>query len=171
MSANALRLREVEYTDKEALIAANKANRAFHMPWSAPFCDEAGFRQWFSSCIGDDAKGFIALEVHTGAIVGVLTLSQIVRGNFCSAYLGYYGMQETAGRGLMTTAVRRVVSAAFGPLGLHRVEANIQPGNKRSIALVKRVGFEKEGFSPAYLRINGQWRDHERWAIRPELLL
>jgi ribosomal-protein-alanine N-acetyltransferase len=58
---------------------------------------------------------------------------------------------------------------AFSRLRLHRVEANIQPGNAASIALVSRLGFEREGFSPRYLKVRGRWRDHERWAIRAEL--
>jgi ribosomal-protein-alanine N-acetyltransferase len=56
----------------------------------------------------------------------------------------------------------------FGDLGLHRVEANIQPGNTRSIGLVQRLGFEKEGFSRRYLKVGGEWRDHERWALLAE---
>ena len=60
---------------------------------------------------------------------------------------------------------RRAVVVAFSKLGLHRLEANIQPENTASIALAKRVGFQKEGFSPRYLKIRGRWRDHERWAI------
>ncbi len=65
----------------------------------------------------------------------------------------------------MTEAVRLAVAHAFDAGGLHRVEANIQPGNHASIALVKRLGFRKEGFSPKYLKIGGVWCDHERWAL------
>lgn len=67
--------------------------------------------------------------------------------------------------GLMTEALRAAVDFAFGELGLHRLEANIQPDNTASISLVRRLGFKQEGFSPSYLRINGEWRDHERWAL------
>jgi [ribosomal protein S5]-alanine N-acetyltransferase len=61
-----------------------------------------------------------------------------------------------------------VLRHAFVELRLHRLEANIQPGNTASIALARRCGFEREGFSARYLKIGGRWRDHERWAIRAE---
>jgi len=101
-------------------------------------------------------------------MLGVFNLSQIYRGNFGSAYLGYYGHAGFAGRGYMREGLDLVVRYAFGKLGLHRIEANIQPGNPKSIALVERCGFIREGFSPRYLKVAGRWRDHERWAITVE---
>lgn len=68
----------------------------------------------------------------------------------------------------ITAALQLVLRHAFDTLRLHRLEANIQPGNKASIALVRRAGFTREGFSRRYLKINGHWRDHERWAILRE---
>ena len=64
----------------------------------------------------------------------------------------------------MREGLQAVVRHAFGKLGLHRVEANIQPDNSASIALVRSCGFSQEGYSPRYLKIAGRWRDHERWA-------
>jgi ribosomal-protein-alanine N-acetyltransferase len=72
------------------------------------------------------------------------------------------------GRGLMREALSLVLTTAFDEMGLHRLEANIQPGNARSRALAQGLGFRQEGFSPRYLRIGGEWRDHERWAILAE---
>jgi ribosomal-protein-alanine N-acetyltransferase len=68
----------------------------------------------------------------------------------------------------MEVALRRVVSLCFGRHRLHRLEANIQPENQRSIRLVKRLGFVREGYSERYLKVGGRWRDHERWAITRE---
>ena len=95
----------------------------------------------------------------------MVNVSEIVRGFFQSAYMGYYGMAGMNGRGLMGDAVRLTVTHAFHGLGLHRLEANIQPGNEPSRALAKRLGFRQEGYSPRYLKIDGEWRDHERWAV------
>ena len=100
-----------------------------------------------------------------GDLVGVFTISQIVRGYFQSAYLGYYASARHAGKGLMRESMALVLDHAFGPLALHRLEANIQPGNAPSIALARGAGFRLEGYSPRYLLIGGRWRDHERYAI------
>jgi len=101
-------------------------------------------------------------------LVGVINLNEIVHGSFQSAYLGYYAFHPHAGQGFMTAALAVALLHAFRHLGLHRVEANIQPDNARSLALVKRHGFRREGFSPRYLKLGGRWRDHERWALLRE---
>ena len=101
-------------------------------------------------------------------IAGVFNLSQIFRGNFLNAYLGYYAMSPFAGKGYMREGLTLALRFAFNELKLHRIESNVQPANGRSIALVRNAGFRREGFSPRYLKIGGRWRDHERWALIAE---
>ena len=152
-------------TDRGELIRANRDSRAYHLPWAEPFTDDAGFDVWFARSLTGPNVGLVAREIASARVVGIVNISNIVLGAFRSAYLGYYGMAWCTGQGLMTEAVRLATRFAFDALGLHRVEANIQPDNTRSIALVRRLGFTREGFSPRYLRIAGAWRDHERWAL------
>lgn len=87
---------------------------------------------------------------------------------FQSGYLAYYIGASHAGQGYMTEALQLMLRTAFRTLRLHRVEANIQPGNRASIALVERAGFRREGYSRRYLKIARRWRDHERWALLAE---
>ncbi len=160
-----IQLTRVTVADAADLIAANRANQAYHAPWVAPFVDRDGFERWFARNLVGATVSLVARDRASGRIAGVVNLNDIVAGALQSAYLGFYGMAEFGRTGRMSEAVRQAVGVAFGELGLHRVEANIQPGNLASIALVRRLGFSKEGFSPRYLRIGGQWRDHERWAL------
>ena len=101
-------------------------------------------------------------------VMGEINLSQIVRGLFLSAYLDYQVGAPFARQGYMTEGLHLALRHAFTTLGLHRLEANIQPENAPSIALVRKVGFAREGYSRRYLKIGGRWRDHERWAILRE---
>lgn len=89
----------------------------------------------------------------------------MVHGFFKSAYLGYYAVVDQAGKGLMSQALKLVLTEIFTSLGLHRIEANIQPTNTASIQLVSNNGFLKEGFSPRYLNVRGIWHDHFRFAL------
>jgi [ribosomal protein S5]-alanine N-acetyltransferase len=108
---------------------------------------------------------YLIRHADCGGLVGFANISNIVRGALQSGYLGYGGFASHGSRGLMTEGVGAVIAAAFGELGLHRLEANIQPDNLSSINLARRLGFRREGFSPRYLMVDGGWRDHERWAV------
>jgi ribosomal-protein-alanine N-acetyltransferase len=161
-------LRRPTARDRAALLDLVRASRRLHRPWVDPPGDAAAFAAYLARLRRPTHAGFLACRRRDGAIVGVVNVSEIVRGHLQSAYLGYYADARHAGRGYMTEALRLVVRHAFGPLGLHRLEANIQPGNAASRALVRRAGFRREGFSPRYLEVLGRWRDHERWAITAE---
>jgi ribosomal-protein-alanine N-acetyltransferase len=113
----------------------------------------------------EDHESLLVFRREDDALVGVIDLSRIARGNFQSAYLGYRIGAPYARQGTMTEALALAVRHAFRTLRLHRLEANIQPENEASIRLVRRLGFVREGFSRRYLKIGGRWRDHERWAL------
>jgi len=158
-------LREPTTGDRQQIVALNRISRAFHRGWVTPPTDSEAFATWIKRCRQANVKCFLVCRLADGAIVGVFTLSQIVRGMFHSAYLGYYAGRPYAAQGHMTEGMGLVLRHAFTGMRLHRVEANIQPENVASIALVKRSGFRLEGFSPRYLKVAGRWRDHQRWAI------
>jgi [ribosomal protein S5]-alanine N-acetyltransferase len=100
-----------------------------------------------------------------GAIVGTITLSEIVRGAFQNAYVGYWVAESRAGAGHATRAVRLAVAEAFGPLGLHRAQANVMPSNGASMRVLEKAGFRREGLALAYLEIAGHWEDHVMLAL------
>ncbi len=93
-------------------------------------------------------------------IIGDIGLSNVVWGAFQSAHLGYQMDEQQINHGYMTMAVRLVTDYAFHELNLHRIEANVMPGNVRSLRVLEKCGYENEGLSKAYLKINGRWEDH-----------
>jgi ribosomal-protein-alanine N-acetyltransferase len=112
-----------------------------------------------------DNRAYVVIRKDTNEIVGVVELRDIYLGDFSNAYACWYAFANQTGHGFMRTALQEVIQIAFNKLRLHRLEANIQPENKSSIILAKACGFKKEGYSPKFLRKNGEWCDHERWAI------
>jgi ribosomal-protein-alanine N-acetyltransferase len=154
--------------DEAAVLAVNQASRDFHHPWVAPPTTTEAFAGYLERCARPENVGVLICRVADGAVMGMITLSQIFYGPLCSAYVGYSIGAPYARQGAMAEALGLVLDHAFGPLALHRIEANIQPNNIASIALVRRLGFTHEGFSRRYLRIAGDWRDHQRWAILAE---
>lgn len=155
-------------SDAGEFVAAVQASRSLHQPWLDPPDTPARFAAYLDRAARDDQAAYLIRHRHCGSLVGYVNVNNIVRGGFQSGFLGYGAFASHAGQGFMTRGLRAVLDIVFGDLGLHRVEANIQPANRRSINLVWRLGFEREGFSTGYLMVGGQWRDHERWALRAE---
>ena len=153
--------------DRDEYLAAMRASRKLHRPWLEAATPES-FETLLRHIEDEHYEPMLVCRREDGAIVGFINISQIVRGGFQSAYLGYGAVAAYAGEGYMREGLELVLARAFTELGLHRLEANIQPGNRASIALVRGAGFVREGFSERYLKIGGRWRDHERWAIRAE---
>ncbi|MFF3539455.1 GNAT family N-acetyltransferase [Streptomyces sp. NPDC002466] len=172
--------------DAEEFTHRARESRDLHHPWLFPPVDTRAYAAYVDRLIDDPARaGFLVCEREdagdageageavggaAGGIVGFININNIVTGAFRCGALGYGAFAHAAGRGLMGEGLDLVLRHAFGPLGLHRLEANVQPGNEASIALVRRAGFRLEGFSPDFLLVDGAWRDHERWAITAEML-
>jgi len=129
---SAVTLHPVCRTDGPDLVQAHLESRDHHGPWVQPFTTLDGFHSWYGEQVTGANASFVAREGTSDRIAGVTTLSQIFLKGFQSAYHSIAGF---AGRGLMTTAVRLTINQAFNDIGLHRLQANIQPGNHRSIAL------------------------------------
>jgi ribosomal-protein-alanine N-acetyltransferase len=155
--------------DEAEFVALNRASVRLHRGLVSPPVEAQQFEAWLKRSRRKDIACFLICRVEDGAIVGAVVLSQIVRfSSFRSAYLGYYVGEPYSGKGYMTEAIQLMLRYAFEHLRLHRLEANIQPENAASIALVRRAGFRCEGYSRRYVKISGRWRDHERWAILDE---
>ncbi len=169
-------LRSPERADAAAFLAAVKASRGLHGAWvhppSTPERYAAFVRRYGryrkSDPLAATHVGLLVARCDDDAIVGVFNVGDIVRGLFQSAYLGYYGFAPHTGAGYMSEGLELALVVAFRLLKLHRLEANVQPTNARSLALVQRAGFVREGFSRRYVRIGGRWRDHVRLALLAE---
>lgn len=161
-------LRTPSRGDRTEFVELMRASRAFHSPWATAPTDDERFSAYLADARRADFEAMLLCRVQDGAIMGFFNLSQIVRRGFQNAYLGYAVGESFAGQGYMREGLELVLHNAFTTLRLHRVEANIQPTNVRSLALAQGAGFRREGFSPRYLKIGGRWRDHERWAILAE---
>ena len=161
-------LRPPKADDFAELTAMYQANREFFHGLVQPKSDQKGFNTYLENNNKPENEYFLIINGEDDKIVGAVNLSQIFKGNFKNAYLGYYLSKEFTRQGLMTEAIELILQFAFKTIKLHRLEANVQPQNAASINVLKRAGFTNEGFSRKYLKINGRWRDHGRWAIIAE---
>lgn len=150
--------------DESAFVSAARSSRKLHAKWVSPPVTRASFRMKLKYLQSAANLAYCVRRADDDALVGCIEITQIVRGPFRSAYLGYYTFASHARQGLTREGLQQLIRLAFTKLKLHRLEANIQPENPPSIALARACGFKREGYSPRYLKIRGRWRDHERWA-------
>lgn len=164
--------------DRNAWIAVRNRNEQWLRPWeaTAPGRDPVPWRERHTWTSYAELMRRQRRQARSGThypfgvfyeerFAGQVTLGEVVRGAFFSAYVGYWVDGAVAGRGVIPTALALVTDHAFGPLGLHRVEANIRPENEASLAVVRKLGFAEEGLHRKYLAIDGDWRDHRTFAL------
>ena len=159
-------IREPTLQDEENFLLAMQKSVPLHHPWvKAPLTSEE-FHTHIKRSQQDNQKSLLILK--DSQIAGVFNISEIVRGCFQNAFLGFYAVTGFENQGIISSGLKLVLKYAFEELKLHRIEANIQPENTRSINLVKKNKFRYEGFSPRYLKINNEWCGHEHWVITYE---
>ncbi len=158
-------LRRPRPEDEAEFVRLARASRRLHGTFARPPENATGFRAWIARADQPAVQIHLLCRREDGAIAGVLNLTEIVRGPLQSANLGYYAFAPYAGQGYMREGVQLVLARAFIDLGLHRVEANVQPSNIASLRLALGSGFRCEGYSPRLVYIAGRWRDHVRFAI------
>jgi ribosomal-protein-alanine N-acetyltransferase len=163
-----VQLKKPSALDQPSFLAAARRSRTLLRQWALPPSTPKAYRTYLQRLRKPIHDGRLVVLRTSRELVGVINVNEIVHGSFRSAYLGYYAFVPHAGHGYMREALALALGWIFRELHLHRVEANIQPGNEASRALVRRFGFRREGFSRRYLKIAGQWRDHERWALLVE---
>ena len=161
-------LRYPEMTDYRDWARLRDESRAFLSPWEPTWApDELSrpafrrrLRRYAREIRDDVAYPFLLFRSSDEVLLGGCTISNVRRGVTQSAALGYWIGQSHARKGWMFAALRAVLPFAFGPLGLHRVEAACIPENESSRRLLRKLGFREEGRALRYLQINGEWRDH-----------
>ena len=166
-------LRELRAGDEPEFVQARSRNASWLRPWDAtpPVPGASEDFGSYQARMDSDARRGAALPfvvVVDGRLVGQLTVSSIILGSFRSCTLGYWVVQEVAGRGIAPTAVALAGDHVLGALGLHRVEINIRPENTASLAVVRKLSLRDEGLRARYLHIDGDWRDHRSFAVLAE---
>jgi ribosomal-protein-alanine N-acetyltransferase len=171
-----LLLRTAEPSLAPAVADFYRRNREAHARWSPPMPEGMFSVEGQAARLADSAAALAAgtsiawwlfAPDAPDLALGQIHFSQIARRAFCNAMLGYAIDTAHEGRGLMREALQAALEDAFGPrVQLHRVQANVRPENTRSLALLERLGFEREGLAREYLFIDGAWRDHVMAALR-----
>ncbi|MGH3883535.1 MAG: GNAT family N-acetyltransferase [Pseudonocardiaceae bacterium] len=174
VAAGQVALRPVRLRDGSAWSRLRLRDEAYLRPWEpeseGAWAERSTTMAWPVICSGQRATArrgqalpfAITLD---GQLVGQLTLGNVVRGSLRSAWVGYWVESDAAGGGIATGAVALAVDHAFGPVGLHRVEATVRPENIASLRVLAKLGFRDEGLLRRYLEVDGDWRDHQLLAL------
>ena len=181
LAAGRVGLRPFRLRDAPAWVEVRRRNEAWLSPWEGRAADAPELSWGERHTVGAfsamlrvqrrDARAGRALPfavTYDGELAGQVTVGNVVRGAFDSAYVGYWVDQRVAGRGVTPTALALALDHCFREVGLHRVEANVRPENAASIRVVEKLGFRDEGLHRRYLFIDGDWRDHRSFALLRE---
>jgi [ribosomal protein S5]-alanine N-acetyltransferase len=163
-------VRPVTSRDQSEFLGLVAASVDLHHPWMSLAATPQQFHDYLTRYERSGEESLLICVRDTGAIAGLANINNIIRGRFQNGSLSYAAFAPTAGQGYMSEGLALVLRHAFQQLRLHRLEANIQPGNHASLKLIQRLGFRREGYSPGMLFIDGAWRDHERWAITSSMI-
>ncbi|WP_375389827.1 GNAT family N-acetyltransferase [uncultured Amnibacterium sp.] len=162
------RTRPLTLDDAPEIARLQAKNRAFLAPWDAirpdVFYTVPGQRVEVQRMLEREVEGTVvarAILDDDGLLAGVIRLNGVTRGAFESCAMGYWVDQARNGQGLASGAVAALLETAFGELRLHRVQAETLRDNVRSQRVLARNGFEHIGMAPRYMRIAGEWQDHE----------
>lgn len=171
-----LYLRLLDRNDAPALLAIYRTNRDFLQPWEPTrendFYNLETMRRLlqhnYEAAFQDEVYSYGIFLTQGDELIGRVTLSNLARGVWQNANLGYFLAEKCNGRGYTTRAVRLIVSFAFNDLGLHRVTAATLVHNYGSMRVLEKAGFRREGLALRFLKIDGRWQDHYLFAITSE---
>jgi [ribosomal protein S5]-alanine N-acetyltransferase len=163
-------LRRLSVEDRDEFVELVKLSADFLHPWVHLPNTPARFDEYLRRFDGKIAEGLLVCIQRSGEIAGSVSISDIIRGPYQRATVGYNAFLPNASQGYMSEGFELIFRFAFEDLGLHRLEADIQPANEASLRFARRVGFRREGYSPGFVCIDGLWRDHERWAINSDMM-
>lgn len=157
---------QLTLADAEEFLEAARRSVGLHTGWVEPPMTTSAFERYLypeqQCCLRYVARN------DAGSLVGAVNINAIIRGAFQNECLGFYAFSPHERQGYMRSALSQLIARAFREHGLHRLEANVQPSNTRSCNLVESLGFRLEAVSPRYLRVGGDWRDHNRYATTAE---
>ena len=179
LKTDRLIIRPLEAAHAETVQDYLSRNSVFFAPWSplpdADFfeletIEKRMYREWWNISQGKQLRLYIFSNTDKAGqyILGDIHFSNIIRGVFQSCFLGYKIDEKASNKGIMTEALKTSIHFIFEKWALHRIEANIMPRNQASLRVVEKLGFNEEGLAKNYLKINGQWEDHLRFALRNE---